>query len=64
MGARISHHLYNKFGNNKLEDGLELNFWGSAGQSFGAFGTKGLKLILKETQMIMLLKDYQVRLFQ
>ena len=48
MGARISHHLYNKFGNNKLEDGfLELNFRGSAGQSFGAFGTKGLKLILK-----------------
>ena len=48
VGARISHHLYNKFGNNKLEDGfLELNFRGSAGQSFGAFGTKGLKLILK-----------------
>jgi Glutamate synthase domain 3 len=40
--------LYNKFGNNKLEDGfLELNFKGSAGQSFGAFGTKGLKLVLK-----------------
>ena len=48
VGSRISHHLYNKFGNNKLEDGfLELNFKGSAGQSFGAFGTKGLKLILK-----------------
>ena len=33
---------------NKLEDEfLTLNFKGSAGQSFGAFGAKGLKLILK-----------------
>ena len=32
----------------KLEDGfLSLKFKGSAGQSFGAFAIKGLKLILK-----------------
>ncbi len=48
VGTRISYHLYKKFGNNKLdENSIELNFKGSAGQSFGAFATKGLKLILK-----------------
>ena len=48
VGTRISHHLYKKYGNNKLEDEfLILNFKGSAGQSFGAFGVKGLKLLLK-----------------
>ena len=48
VGTRISHHLYKKYGNNKLEDNfLTLKFRGSAGQSFGAFGAKGLKLILK-----------------
>ena len=48
VGARISYHLYKKFGNNNLdENSIELNFKGSAGQSFGAFAIKGLKLILK-----------------
>jgi len=48
VGARISYQLHNRYGNNKLEDGfLSLNFKGSAGQSFGAFGIKGLKLTLK-----------------
>ena len=48
VGTRISYHLYKKFGNNKLdENSIELNFKGSAGQSFGAFAIKGLKLILK-----------------
>jgi len=48
VGTRISHYLYEKYGNNKLEDNfLTLKFKGSAGQSFGAFGAKGLKLILK-----------------
>ncbi len=48
VGTRISHHLYKKYGNNKLDDDfLTLKFKGSAGQSFGAFGIKGLKLILK-----------------
>ena len=48
VGTRISHHLYNKYGDNHLEENsIQLYFKGSAGQSFGAFGIKGLKLILK-----------------
>ena len=38
---------YKKFKNKTLDDDfLKINFKGSAGQSFGAFGIKGLKLIL------------------
>jgi glutamate synthase (NADPH/NADH) large chain len=48
VGSRISHHLYKKYGYEKLnENFLTLNFNGSAGQSFGAFSSKGLKLKLK-----------------
>ena len=48
VGTRISHHLYKKYGYEKLEENfLTLNFKGSAGQSFGAFAAKGLKLKLK-----------------
>ena len=48
VGTRISHYLYKKYGYEKLNDNfLTLNFKGSAGQSFGAFSAKGLKLILK-----------------
>ena len=48
VGTRISHHLYKKYGYEKLDnDFLTLNFKGSAGQSFGAFSSKGLKLNLK-----------------
>ncbi len=48
VGTRISHHLYKKYGYEKLKDDfLTLNFIGSAGQSFGAFASKGLKLNLK-----------------
>ena len=48
VGTRISHHLYKKYGYEKLDENfLQLKFKGSAGQSFGAFSTKGLKLILK-----------------
>jgi glutamate synthase (NADPH/NADH) large chain len=48
VGTRISHHLYKKYGYGKLnENFLTLNFKGSAGQSFGAFSSKGLKLNLK-----------------
>ena len=47
VGTRISYNLYKKFGNNNLEkDTVAINFTGSAGQSFGAFGIKGLKLNL------------------
>ena len=48
VGTRISYHLYKKFGEEKIEaESIKLNFKGSAGQSFGAFGIKGLKLVLK-----------------
>ena len=48
VGTRISHYLYNKYGDNHLEENsIQLYFKGSAGQSFGAFGVKGLKLNLK-----------------
>ena len=48
VGTRISHYLYKKYGYEKLnENFLSLNFRGSAGQSFGAFSSKGLKLNLK-----------------
>ncbi len=48
VGTRISYHLLNKYGHEKLEeDFLTLKFKGSAGQSFGAFGIKGLKLLLE-----------------
>ena len=48
VGTRISYQLYKKYGDNKIEpESINLNFKGSAGQSFGAFGIKGLKLSLK-----------------
>ena len=48
VGTRISYELYKKYNNAKLNDDyLTLNFEGSAGQSFGAFSSKGLKLNLK-----------------
>ena len=48
VGTRISYQLYKKFGNYKLkENSISINFKGSAGQSFGAFGIKGLKLNLE-----------------
>ncbi|MDC3035867.1 glutamate synthase large subunit [Candidatus Pelagibacter sp.] len=48
VGTRISHYLFKKYKYEKLEDNfLTLNFKGSAGQSFGAFSSKGLKLRLK-----------------
>jgi glutamate synthase (NADPH/NADH) large chain len=48
VGTRISHYLYKKYGYEKLDENfLTLNFKGSAGQSFGAFSSKGLKLSLK-----------------
>tara|TARA_Y100000748_G_C15449182_1_gene470233 strand:+ start:1 stop:939 length:939 start_codon:yes stop_codon:yes gene_type:complete len=48
VGTRISHHLYKKYGYENLDENfLTLNFKGSAGQSFGAFSSRGLKLNLK-----------------
>ena len=45
VGTRLSHHVYKKFGNNKLnEDTINIKLKGSAGQSLGAFLTKGITL--------------------
>tara|TARA_B100001093_G_scaffold452776_1_gene461046 strand:- start:916 stop:5412 length:4497 start_codon:yes stop_codon:yes gene_type:complete len=48
VGTRLSHYVYKKFGNNKLEkEILNIKLRGSAGQSLGAFLVKGLKLIIE-----------------
>ena len=45
VGTRLSHYIYKKFGNGKLRpDTIQINLKGSAGQSLGAFLTKGVKL--------------------
>ena len=48
IGARTSHYIVKKFGmnNNLHSDHLTIKLSGSAGQSLGAFGVNGLKLIL------------------
>jgi glutamate synthase (NADPH/NADH) large chain len=41
----LSHYIYKKFGKEKIENNaIIINLMGSAGQSLGAFGIKGLKL--------------------
>ena len=48
VGTRLSHHIYKKFGNNKLnDDTININLVGSAGQSLGAFLTKGISLTVE-----------------
>ncbi len=48
VGTRLSHYVYKKFGNNKLnDDTININLKGSAGQSLGAFLTKGISLIVE-----------------
>ena len=45
VGTRLSHYIYKKFGKEGIkENTIEINLSGSAGQSLGAFGIKGLKL--------------------
>ena len=45
VGTRLSHYIYKKFGNSQLhEDTINVKLIGSAGQSLGAFLTKGIKL--------------------
>ena len=47
VGAIISNEISKKYGSKALpKDTLTLNFSGSAGQSFGAFSVKGLKMIV------------------
>ena len=45
VGTRLSHYIFKKFGKEGIEENkVEINLSGSAGQSLGAFGIKGLKL--------------------
>ena len=46
VGARLSGVIAEQFGNDGFAGLIQLTFWGSAGQSFGAFGVKGLRLVL------------------
>ncbi len=48
VGTRLSHHIYKKYGNEKLNDEtINIKLIGSAGQSLGAFLTKGISLIVE-----------------
>jgi len=48
VGTRLSHYIYKKYGDNKLEkDLITIKLKGSAGQSLGAFLAKGIKLIVE-----------------
>ena len=48
VGTRISHYVYKKFGDGQLEeDTVNITLRGSAGQSLGAFLTKGIRLIVE-----------------
>jgi glutamate synthase (NADPH) large chain len=48
VGTRLSHYIYKKFGNNQLsEETINIKLIGSAGQSLGAFLTKGIKLVVE-----------------
>ncbi|MBK5187147.1 MAG: glutamate synthase large subunit, partial [Gemmatimonadaceae bacterium] len=48
VGAMLSGEIARRFGDDGLPDGtLELSFAGSAGQSFGAFGAKGITFSLE-----------------
>ena len=47
VGTRLSHYIYKEFNKKKLpEDFISIDLFGSAGQSFGAFGINGLTLKL------------------
>ncbi len=48
VGTRLSHYVYKKFENKKLEkDTISIKLNGSAGQSLGAFLTQGIKLLVE-----------------
>ncbi len=45
VGTILSSEISKKFGSNSInDDSINIDFYGSAGQSFGAFGSKGLTL--------------------
>ncbi len=48
VGTRLSHHIYKKYGNEKLNDEtINIKLKGSAGQSLGAFLAKGISLTVE-----------------
>jgi len=48
VGTRLSHYIYKTYGNNKLsDDTINIKLTGTAGQSLGAFLTKGIKLTVE-----------------
>ncbi|HMQ05834.1 MAG TPA: glutamate synthase large subunit [Saprospiraceae bacterium] len=48
VGTMLSHEIVKRYGKEGLEpDSISFRFRGSAGQSFGAFAIRGLKLILE-----------------
>ena len=48
IGTRLSHYVYKKFGKDKLDDDIiEIRLNGSAGQSLGAFLSKGIKILVE-----------------
>jgi len=47
VGARLAGAIAKQYGNNGFEGEINLNFTGSAGQSFGAFNLPGMKLFLE-----------------
>jgi glutamate synthase (NADPH/NADH) large chain len=45
VGTRLSHYIFNNFDKKNIQENIiKINLSGSAGQSLGAFGIKGLKL--------------------
>jgi len=45
VGTKLSHYIFKKLGKQDINENIfEINLLGSAGQSLGAFATKGLKL--------------------
>ena len=45
VGTRLSHYIYKKLSKEEIEkNSITINLLGSAGQSLGAFGIKGLKI--------------------
>jgi len=47
VGARVAGEIAKKYGNRGFKGELDLRFRGSAGQSFGAFMVKGMKVLLE-----------------
>ena len=61
VGAIISNEISKIHGSEGLpKDTLTVNFSGTAGQSFGAFTTKGVSLLFQEPVMIILVKVFLV----